>query len=1340
MASLASRCGYFGSNIWRIKISGGIQPQTFASGVGSGRPVDTEADSSFSCSPFFRCQSLVKPSLAAGSLYVHRKGHSPEKVVKGEQTSNGASPCVESWKKDLSASLDAEGLQVLLETDLWGAQMNVGVAMCGTPTEVCVSIASYPGGKEFRPGQQLSVKSVEVNNSHVKCSKESEEVCDSRPRAARRAAAVGSSQSNPLGAPAEEGLNEHSDVESMNMRIEGRRNKYSYQSSRRNLEANGNLQESEESSVERNAKEQRCCEEGSQTQKTVPREISENSFWSLKVNEQSFWHLCDKQILARCFQAWRRHTLWKRAARQLYRHQEGFGALQWTVHQRRTQLEVAQQRHAATLLAASFQRWKEAVAKQSKKEALQPEPCSYTQSSSAGIFGVGKSATMTTSAQHQLATGYSKEAEQAYRMEGELWTQLRHRQGGHEFCWRAEAIRDIRRLAAAFRLWRRQKELLSKEEARLSEACALLEKKKLQNIFWMWHARSLEMRQILTLTTQIQRNLVSWCFSTWKETVAQKALDRCNLAHLRAVSLRKHFQQWVEMLRVRGVDKQAVVNLFLLQWRRHYGAVINSSVADMTVTKRHEDQASWTGERQFLGKTIYSFDDFCQKLKLQRVYLLWKTRLCEHHKADSFSQTLKQCKLRKTLKLWHHKYLMLKTIEQSSKHLHRAVCEEPLAMLFSEDLSASSGFDSSAPATLTSQSSLEKECSLSDSSQHSFSSLLTAEDVTHMSCHSSFLQLHQCPELPAELGGELCLQTSSPGSGRNWFVGNKFQSSVLQSPDNNSQPPTSYSAWEEGCSSDKKMRSCWQEAEKYCLQRCFLVWSARTRHCVKAQQFCRRVQLSRAFLSWHHWVMENKDQKAAAALKDRLHCFQMAFSLWKRRLAQKVEADRRFRCHIHQLTADALWRWRSYWQRKRALRELQQQWAWHSCQEKKRLVLQTWYYQMRKQKCAGLFWKSFLLHRCLVSWAQVTACRLRQHEAISYFKRVTEHRLLVVSFTKWRDKLLRAEPVPGGRNHKWQEPSPGKAYHRWRVAARGQQALHLGSVATVKQACNYWTRAAAFSHCLRLRSTLIGVRKSRKMSLSWSMKSRRGREEDSAPTGLFPSAIQCWLVIYRSQSRAERLLERPNVVGASHVRAGIQENTAEVDLEEWDKKWLGRKYLRWWHDTVVLRRCQHDRKLLCLARAWHQWREASRVVMLAQVLDQQRLIEKAWRLWRQRYLQSCVVQNLLEEEARSLLSQGQANHYEFEQAGKALELIPSLPLCLPPKDSCKIRSAFKETGAGLWKVAAAHSIPEQGQRILLNGGAWLQLLLISGHVEDMAPVTTKSWPCAVKKENTVLLQ
>lgn len=61
------------------------------------------------------------------------------------------------------------------------------------------------------------------------------------------------------------------------------------------------------------------------------------------------------------------------------------------------------------------------------------------------------------------------------------------------------------------------------------------------------------------------------CFSAWKETVEQKALYRCNMFRLKAVSLRKHFQQWVQMLQVREGDKQAMVNFFLLQWRQHYG-------------------------------------------------------------------------------------------------------------------------------------------------------------------------------------------------------------------------------------------------------------------------------------------------------------------------------------------------------------------------------------------------------------------------------------------------------------------------------------------------------------------------------------------------------------------------------------------------------------------------------------------------------------------------------------------------------------------------------------------------------------------------------------------------
>lgn len=1231
--SVSHRCRYVDSSMWRTKLSGGIHPDRLSAGVGSGRFVDTEDDSSNDCSPYFRCQSQVKPALETGGFYVHTKNHSYEKVLKAEGMSGEASPCAMPWKKN-----HPESLHISLETWLAGTQMNVGVSMHGTPREVCVRVTSS-GDQEFRPVQQLSIKPVEVENSRlpVESSKGLEKVCDCRSRAASSMAVGDSSQSSPFSTQVGKDTGDCSNIEHVNANREERRNKHFQQSSWRNWEAPDH---SEEPSVERNAKEPQCCEEGSHTQETVPSEVSENSSWSSKVNEQSFQHLRDRQVVIKCFHAWRDHITCKRAAARQQQPQKALGAS-----------EVAQQRHASAILAASFHKWKKAVAKQSQKQAAQSESYSYTQSSSVGFSGIGRLATMTTSAQHQLTEGYMKEAEQACRVESELWTQLHRRQRGDEFHWRAQAIRDVRRLAA-FRLWRLQKELLSNEEARLLEACALLEKKRLQNIFHVWQSRYSEKEKILGLTVQIQRNLVSRCFSAWKEAVELKAYYKSSLMHLRVESMRKYFQQWFRMLQVRESNKQAMVNLLFLRWRQHYGPAV-SSVSHTTATEGDDSQSRWTVVTQVPEKTGYSLDDFCLKMKLQRVYLLWKERLYEHCRADSFSQALEECRLRKALKLWHQKYLMLMMSKQSPQHSHRAVYEEPFAVLFCEERSTSSGFHSSAPTTLASQSSLEKEYSFSDSSQQSCSSVLTAEDVTYLPYYSSFLQLHQSAELPAELGGELCLQASFPpwrtGSGENWFVGGQFQSLALQNADNNVQPLVSYSTWEEDCSSEKEVETSWHQVEKCCLQKYFIFWSTRTQQLTKAQQYCRLLQLSRAFLRWHRWAAENKNQEVVAALKYQFNCCWMAFSLWKKRLAQKVEADQRFRCHLHQMTAGALLHWHSYCQRKCNMKELQQRWAQHSCQKKKRLILQTWRCQTRQLKNAALFWERLLLHRCIVTWAQVTACRLRQQEALCYFRRVREHHLLEVSFAEWRVKFLTAKQqlLREEKNHKWHECTQAKACQRWRLASRGQQALHLGSVATVKQACNYWTKAAAFSQCSRQCSTLIGARKSKKMSLSLSIKRRGSREKGSAPAaslGFFPSAVHRWLVIYRSQRRTERLLlpqqlERHDLVGPIPVHARIQENKAEVDSDERNENWLGRKYLRWWHHTVTLRRCQRAKRLRSLARGWQQWKEASRVVMLAQVLDQQRLIEKAWRAWRRRYLQSCVVQRFLEVEARSLLSE-----------------------------------------------------------------------------------------------------
>lgn len=59
--------------------------------------------------------------------------------------------------------------------------------------------------------------------------------------------------------------------------------------------------------------------------------------------------------------------------------------------------------------------------------------------------------------------------------------------------------------AAAFQLWCLQKELLGREEARASQACALLERKRLQSIFQAWRSRSQEAVRVWSLVTQLQR-------------------------------------------------------------------------------------------------------------------------------------------------------------------------------------------------------------------------------------------------------------------------------------------------------------------------------------------------------------------------------------------------------------------------------------------------------------------------------------------------------------------------------------------------------------------------------------------------------------------------------------------------------------------------------------------------------------------------------------------------------------------------------------------------------------------------------------------------------------------
>ncbi|KAM9115985.1 uncharacterized protein C1orf167 homolog isoform 2-T2 [Pangshura tecta] len=1270
--SLCHRCRNTELFVQRTKVSGGIWPETLCAGASSVYLVDTDAGSPYDCSPYLRYKSQAQHTPPGDGTFSHVKTHFPEKPLGVEESFARVPPCSMRWKKALPSSSDPDGLQMSLETQEGGAPMNVSVAVYGTPRELHLRVQSPSGGAGIGQVQQLSVGSIDVSTSepHGEDQGESAEACDIVLSTARRVAMVNNKQSvpNPSYSPfrvtARQGPSEYSlvatGVDDVNSTIEGGNEERSQEAFCRDQGLNTDRDQSEKLLAERSSRELQNCEESSQAQDRRLAQDPENNFSHLEMKERSSQLLCNRRRLTRCFQAWSSHILRKKAAaRELYRQQllrKGLGALRWAVQLRKMQMEIAQRRRSLAVLAVSFHRWKAAVAKRNESLTSQQEPATLTEESPVGLVGLGRGPAVTAPAWCRLTAGSPQGAAWHSGVEANLWMQLHRRQRAGELCRRAQAIRDLRRLAA-FRLWRLQKELLDKEETRVQEARALLEKKQLLNIFQAWHSRSLETERILPLLTQMRRELATRCFSAWKQFVERKALCRQNLEHHRAGSLRKSFQQWVLMLQLREVDKMTAVNLFILRQRRCYGQ--GSSAASGPVVKEDEAQLCLAVRRSHMWKRGGSLDELYQLMKLQRIFLLWMARLQQQQRANSFSQASEQRRLRDALRRWHQKTIQLNPLNRNP----RAPQEEPLALLDSEDSSLSSGFHSSTLAPLVSHGSLEKECSFCDSCRNSLSSLLTSEDATSLSRSVCSLR---CPAVPAELVGELCLQASSPPQsprvGENWFWGGQLQASAVWRPDSGIEPIASYSARDkmrfqddalQGSSSGEELESpcgsLWHQAELRLLQRYFLVWSAQTQQHLQIQQRRRLVLLSRAFLGWHKWVVEDKNRKAMASRQHGLHCCQAAFDLWKRRLTQKVEADRRFRHRIHQKAADALRCWHTCWQKQCTLRDLQLQWAQRSSQGRKRIVMRAWRCQAEKWRNAASCRKRLLLHRVLVAWFQVTIRRATQHEALAQCELSRQQRSLTLCFTRWRMEFLRAKKwQQEERDGKQQRPSWAKSFQRWRVATRGHQALHLDSMAVVKQACNYWTKAASLSQSSRQRCTLIGARKCRKMPLSWSIKPRRCREKGLGPSTatyhrLLPSAFCRWLVIYRNQSRTERLpvhqlLERPGAVVWAPGHAWPQESSTELVPAEQYRRWLGTKYLRQWQHSMLLRQFQAGRRMRALASGWQRWMDASRTALTVRALVGQRLLEWGWRIWRRRYLQSLVAQSFLESEDRSLLA------------------------------------------------------------------------------------------------------
>lgn len=123
--------------------------------------------------------------------------------------------------------------------------------------------------------------------------------------------------------------------------------------------------------------------------------------------------------------------------------------------------------------------------------------------------------------------------------------------------------------------------------------------------------------------------------------------------------------------------------------------------------------------------------------------------------------------------------------------------------------------------------------------------------------------------------------------------------------------------------------------------------------------------------------------------------------------------------------------------------------------------------------------------RVLVAWFQATIRGATQHDALAQFELARRQRLLTFCFARWRVEFLSAKKGQGEeRDGVHQRPAWATSFQRWRVAARGHQALHLDSMAGVKQVRRFCARQVTPCSlkksppgllCLATRPTVLGL-------------------------------------------------------------------------------------------------------------------------------------------------------------------------------------------------------------------------------------------------------------------------
>ncbi|KAB0342701.1 hypothetical protein FD754_019627, partial [Muntiacus muntjak] len=164
-----------------------------------------------------------------------------------------------------------------------------------------------------------------------------------------------------------------------------------------------------------------------------------------------------------------------------------------------------------------------------------------------------------------------------------------------------------------------------------------------------WHSPAAGAAWVALLDPQHPSACLCRCFGAWQRFVQRGTRYRAHVANRQAGTLRTCLQQWVQMKQLRASDGVKVAQLSLC-WQKAGNMTLFSSVPEGATVHELRLMATARVLPQEQGRG--SLQEACRRLALQRALLLWRTRLSQRQRADSFFEGMQWRALRHILRGW----------------------------------------------------------------------------------------------------------------------------------------------------------------------------------------------------------------------------------------------------------------------------------------------------------------------------------------------------------------------------------------------------------------------------------------------------------------------------------------------------------------------------------------------------------------------------------------------------------------------------------------------------------------------------------------------------------------